>query len=49
MQKQILKDTFITVFDSLRAHKLRSALTILGVGVAFFPRFVLEIDVESRT
>ena len=31
MQKQILRDTIITVFDSLRAHKLRSALTLIGV------------------
>lgn len=31
MQKQILKDIVITVFDSLRTHKLRSALTLLGV------------------
>ena len=31
MQKQILKDIFMTVIDSLRTHKLRSALTLLGV------------------
>ncbi|MBL8191008.1 MAG: ABC transporter permease, partial [Acidobacteria bacterium] len=31
MQTQILKDIVITVFDSLRTHKLRSALTLLGV------------------
>ena len=31
MQSQIFRDTIVTVFDSLRAHKLRSALTLLGV------------------
>ena len=31
MQKQILRDIILTVFDSLRTHKLRSALTLLGV------------------
>ncbi|MGE0104822.1 MAG: ABC transporter permease [Blastocatellales bacterium] len=31
MDKQLLKDTFTTVIDSLRAHKLRSALTLIGV------------------
>ncbi len=31
MQIQIFRDTIITVFDSLRAHKLRSALTLIGV------------------
>lgn len=31
MQTQIFRDTIITVFDSLRAHKLRSALTLIGV------------------
>jgi putative ABC transport system permease protein len=31
MKTQILRDTFITVFDSLRTHKLRSALTLTGV------------------
>lgn len=31
IEKQILKDIVITVFDSLRSHKLRSALTLLGV------------------
>ncbi len=36
MQKQILRDIFWTVTDSLRAHKLRSGLTLIGViiGVA---------------
>ncbi|MBX3280453.1 MAG: ABC transporter permease [Acidobacteria bacterium] len=31
MKKQLLTDTVLTVFDSLLAHKLRSALTLLGV------------------
>lgn len=31
MQRQLLKDTIITVWNSLLAHKLRSALTLLGV------------------
>ncbi|MBL8208141.1 MAG: ABC transporter permease [Blastocatellia bacterium] len=31
MQRQLLKDIIFTVFDSLRAHKLRSALTLTGV------------------
>ncbi|HEX4946245.1 MAG TPA: ABC transporter permease [Blastocatellia bacterium] len=31
MQRQLIKDIIITVFDSLRAHKLRSALTLTGV------------------
>ncbi|MDX2029288.1 MAG: ABC transporter permease [Blastocatellia bacterium] len=31
MKKQILRDIALTVFDSLRAHKLRSALTLIGV------------------
>jgi putative ABC transport system permease protein len=31
MKKQILKDTLRTVFDSIRAHKLRSGLTLTGV------------------
>jgi putative ABC transport system permease protein len=31
MQTQILRDTLHTVFDSLRTHKLRSALTLTGV------------------
>jgi putative ABC transport system permease protein len=36
MQKQILRDILGTVIDSLRAHKLRSGLTLIGViiGVA---------------
>lgn len=31
MQTQILRDTLLTVFDSLRSHKMRSALTLTGV------------------
>lgn len=31
MRHQLLKDIFITVLESLRANKLRSALTLLGV------------------
>ena len=31
MKKQLLKDIVITVWDSLLAHKLRSALTLLGI------------------
>jgi putative ABC transport system permease protein len=31
MQRQLIKDIVLTVFDSLRAHKLRSALTLTGV------------------
>lgn len=31
MKKQLLKDIILTVWDSLLAHKLRSALTLLGV------------------
>jgi putative ABC transport system permease protein len=31
MQQQLLRDIFLTVFDSLRTHKLRSALTLTGV------------------
>lgn len=31
MQHQLLKDILLTVGDSLRAHKLRSALTLTGV------------------
>lgn len=31
MKTQILRDTLATVFDSLRTHKLRSALTLTGV------------------
>jgi len=31
MDKQLLRDTVTTVIDSLRAHKLRSALTLIGV------------------
>jgi putative ABC transport system permease protein len=31
MQRQLLKDIMLTVFDSLRAHKLRAALTLTGV------------------
>lgn len=31
MQRQLIKDIIFTVFDSLRAHKLRSALTLTGV------------------
>lgn len=31
MDNQLLKDTIVTVVDSLRAHKLRSALTLIGV------------------
>lgn len=31
MKTQILRDTIITVIDSLRTHKLRSALTLTGV------------------
>lgn len=31
LRSQLLLDTLLTVVDSLRAHKLRSALTLLGV------------------
>lgn len=31
MQRQLIKDIIITVWNSLLAHKLRSALTLLGV------------------
>lgn len=31
MKKQLFKDMLVTVFDSLLAHKLRSALTLLGI------------------
>ena len=31
MPNQILRDTFLTVFDSMKAHKLRAALTLIGV------------------
>ncbi|MFN7948006.1 MAG: ABC transporter permease [Blastocatellia bacterium] len=31
MQRQLLRDIMLTVFDSLRAHKLRAALTLTGV------------------
>lgn len=31
LNRQLLQDTIITVFDSLRAHKLRAILTLTGV------------------
>lgn len=31
MQTQLIKDIIFSVFDSLRSHKLRSALTLIGV------------------
>jgi putative ABC transport system permease protein len=31
LNSQLFRDTIITVFDSLRAHKLRAALTLTGV------------------
>ncbi len=31
INRQLLRDTVVTVFDSLRSHKLRAALTLTGV------------------